>query len=184
MKRSHNKKTGKLALTAKEQVFVNAYVREPNAAKAARAAGYKSVLKVAAQLIQRPPVRDEIDRRQALLRDREDFNLNKLMDWSVEAATFDIGEIFREDTFEILPPAKWPNQRLRHFVQSFKTTYDEKTGRRKSVEVKFGSRSQHLDRIALLMGVGRNSRVKAEARRPIPPEVVEMLTKPVDREGG
>jgi hypothetical protein len=47
VKRTRNTKTGKPALTAKEQAFVNSYVREPNVVKAARAAGYKSVLLVA-----------------------------------------------------------------------------------------------------------------------------------------
>jgi phage terminase small subunit len=77
VKRTRNTKTGKPALTAKEQAFVNSYVREPNAVKAARVAGYQSVLKVANQVMRRPLVPAEIDRRQKLLREKEEFNFGK-----------------------------------------------------------------------------------------------------------
>jgi len=181
MKRTY-KQSGEPRLTTMEEAFVHAYVRDPNAVAAARAAGYKSVLKVAAQLMQRPPVRDEIDRRQALLREKEEFNLETLFNWSVYGATYDAASIVDKDTFEILHPSKWPDQRLRKLVESIKTTSKmDSDGTTKTVtEVRFASRHPFYDRVALLMGVRKRFDIKVEETRSIPLSVIDAITQKWD----
>jgi len=178
MKRTY-KQSGEPRLTTMEAAFVNAYVRDPNAVKAARAAGYKSVLKVAAQLMQRPPVRDEIDRRQALLREKEEFDLERLFDWSVFGATHDGASILKGDTFEILHPKEWPDQRMRKLVESIKTTttIDSKGDKKTVTEVKFAGRHAFYDRIASLMGVRKKFDIKVEETRSIPLSVIDAITE-------
>jgi phage terminase small subunit len=178
VKRTRNRKTGKFALTAKEQAFVKAYVRDPNAVKAARAAGYQSVLKVASQVMRRPLVAAEIERRQKLLREKEEFSLEELFDWSCFGAIHDGASIIDKEKFEILHPSKWPDQRQRRLIDSVKmTTRGEGPSKVSTIEVKFAARHQFFDRIALLMGVSKKIDLKVEdGGRTIPLSVIDAIT--------
>jgi Terminase small subunit len=181
--RRARKSNGTPVLTAKEEAFIGLYIRDSNALKAARDAGYKSPQKDSFQLMHRRHVVAEIERRQKVLREREDFDLAKLLDWSVYCATFDIGEIFKNGSFEILPPHKWPDPRLRRLAESVKTTTTiSPRGERKIVaEVKFGSRNPHFDRLGLLMGMRKKFDIKIdEGARSIPLAVIDAITTRFD----
>jgi phage terminase small subunit len=184
MKRTH-KQSGQPRLTTMEEAFVKAYVRDPNAVKAARAAGYQSVLKVANQVKRRPLVAAEIDRRQKLLREKEEFDLERLFEWSVFGATYDAALILKGATFEILHPRKWPDQRMRRLIDSFRTTVAiGRDGEKKVVtEIKFAARHSHFDRIAMLLGARKKLDIKVEETRSIPMSVIDAITERWDPQG-
>jgi len=90
------------------------------------------------------------------MRERKDFDLAALFDWSVFAATRDSGEIFKRATFEILPPDQWP-ARKRSPVESFETTTATTWNgeARTTVRVRFTPRSSHYDRAGFLEVIDR-----------------------------
>jgi len=182
MRRARNRKTGKPVLTAKEEAFVSFYMRGSNALRAAKDAGYRSPQNASFTLLRKLAVVAEIERRQALLREKENFDLGALLDWTVFAATHDAGEILKPGTFEILPPDQWPDPRKRSLIESFETTTtttrDGET--RTSVKIKFTPRSSHFDRAGFLMGMRKKLDVKMNVGRSIPLEVIDMLTRRLD----
>jgi hypothetical protein len=88
------------------------------------------------------------------MRERKDFDLAALFDWSVFAATRDSGELFQPGTFEILPSDQWPAHKS-SLVESFETTTTTTRdgGTRTTVRVRFTPRSSHYDRAGFLMGM-------------------------------
>jgi len=90
--------------------------------------------------------------------------------------------ILDKDTFEILHPSKWPDQRLRKLVESIKTTSKmDSDGTTKTVtEVRFASRHPFYDRVALLMGVRKRFDIKVEETRSIPLSVIDAITQKWD----
>jgi phage terminase small subunit len=174
------RKNGKPILTVREGAFISAYTRSGgNALQAAIKAGYKSPQKDSFQLMRRPHVVAEIDRRQKLLRGKEEFNLEKLFDWAVYGALHDGASIIDKEKFEILHPSKWSDQRQRRLIDSIKmTTRGEGRSKVSTIEVKFAARHQFFDRIALLMGVSKKIDLKVEdGGRTIPLSVIDAITE-------
>ena len=121
----------------------------------------------------------EIDRRQKLLREKEEFNLERLFDWAVYGALHDGASIIDKEKFELLHPSKWPDQRQRRLIDSIKfVTRGEGRSKVSTIEVKFAARHQFFDRIALLMGVSKKIDLKVEdGGRAIPLSVIDAITE-------
>ena len=171
------RRTGKRVLTPKEESFISAYLGGASSAPSAAAkAGYKSPQKVAFQLLHKPHIAAEIGRRRrAIRREKEEFDIHKLLEWLSFSATFDPTTIFKPGTSELLPPAEWSDQRLLRLVESIKSTEDEDGT--KSTEVRFVSRNPNLDLIARLKGVPRKIPVMPEDTRNIPPSLIAELAR-------
>jgi phage terminase small subunit len=176
--RRARKSNGTPVLTAKEEAFIGLYIRNSNALRAARDAGYRSAEKASFTLLRKPHMVAEIVRRQKLLREKEEFSLEKLFEWSVFGATYDAGSILKGDTFEILHPKDWPDQRMRRLIESFKTTVTiSRDGEKKVVtEIKFAGRHAFYDRVTSLMGVRKKFDIKVEETRSIPLAVIDAIT--------
>jgi phage terminase small subunit len=156
------RRNGKPVLTAREEAFISAYPEgsSKDAPSAAAEAGYKSPHKIASQLMHQPHIVAEIKRRKAIRRESEEFDIDKLLEWSAYSATFDPTTIFKPGTKELLPMAKWPDQRLCRMVESIRISTD-KNGT-KHVEIKFMSRTPSFYRMAMLMGVLKKNPVVAK----------------------
>lgn len=177
--RRARKNNGEPVLTAKERAFITAYTSgSSNALQAAIEAGYKSPAKESYQLLRRPHVVAEIERRQALMREGEDFDLKRLKEWTVFAATFDMSSIFKPGTWQMLPMDDWPDQRLRRLVEKVKVTKN-KDGT-VTVQVYFSPRNPNLDRIGQLMGVKKRISISTEETRSIPISLIDRLTDNAD----
>ena len=122
-----------------------------------------------------------IERRQAKLRDNEDFDIKKLLSWSAFAGTYDATGIFEPGTYNVLPMSQWPDPRLKRLVDRFKvtektfTTKDGGTTTIRTVEVAFMPRAASLDRVAALMGVPKRIKVELDEVRSIPVSVIDAL---------
>jgi len=173
------RKNGKPILTEKERAFIDLYLRSSNALKSAREAGYRSAEKASFTLLRKPHMVVEIERRQKLLREKEEFSLEQLFDWSCFGAIHDGASIIDKEKFEILHPSKWPDQRQRRLIDSVKmTTRGEGPSKVSTIEVKFAARHQFFDRIALLMGVSKKIDLKIEdGGRAIPLSVIDSITE-------
>ena len=161
MARLAHKTNGTLVLTEMEEAVIDAYTQgAATAVQAAREAGYKQAVKLSYALLQKPHIKKEIERRQKLLQDRSDFGLQRLMDWTAFAATYNPKSIFRTGTFEILPLDEWPDQQLCRLVEKFKVTeFTDKDGNvTRKIEVGFIGRNPNLDRLAAMMGVKKAHR--------------------------
>jgi hypothetical protein len=93
----------------------------------------------------------ELESRQALMRERKDFNLAALFDRSVFAATRDSVELFKPGAFEILPSDQW-SARKSSLVESFETTTTRPPG-----TAKRGPRSELGSHYAVLTMIARVS---------------------------
>jgi phage terminase small subunit len=114
-------RNGKTSLTPKENAFISAYLGgASSAASAAANAGYKSPHKVAFRIIHKRHIAAEIERRSAIRRENEKFDINKTQQLLAYFATFDRTTAFKPGTKELLPMAKWPDQRLCRAVDSIK----------------------------------------------------------------
>jgi hypothetical protein len=132
-------------------------------------------------LLRKPAVVTEIESRQALMRERKDFNLAALFDRSVFAATRDSGELFKPGAFEILPSDEW-SARKSSLVESFETTTTRPPG-----TAKRGPRSELGSHYAVLTMIARVSPWACAIRkgrtcRSIPLEVIDRLTSRFDEE--
>ncbi len=118
------RRNGRLLLTPKERAFISAYLDGANSALSAAAkAGYRWPGKVASQLLHKPLIAAEIERRQAARRQREEFNAAKLMDKLVFIVQMDPTSIIEPSTWKVLEPKDWPVQELRSLVKSFEMKY-------------------------------------------------------------
>ena len=149
MDRAH--RNVKSLLTPKEEAFISAYLGSAsNAVSAAAKAGYKSPRRVAFQLMHRPHIAAEIERRRAVWRESDEFDIHKLQEWLAYSATFDPTTIFKPGTKELLPMSKWPDQRLRYMVESVKIS--EKKDGTKRIKFGFTSRSRSARLLTKLTG--------------------------------
>ena len=97
-----------------------------------------------------PRIAAEIERRVAIPRESEEFDIHKLLEWSAYCATFDPMTIFKPGTRELLPMEKWPDQRLRRIVESIKISEDKDGTKR--IEIGFISRSRNFRFLTRPMG--------------------------------
>lgn len=182
------KKNLKPTFTPKELLFIEYFTtKEANVSAAARYAGYSLANKGLSSLLKLPRIANEIRRRQQIAEQNVNFNINKLLEWSAAAATYDISSIFVPGTFEILPVADWPDKRLKQLCEGVKvvTTTSKDGERRTTMEVKFLSRNPNFDRIAMLMGVPKRFDInvangQADTRRAIPMAVIDIITERLD----
>jgi len=156
------RRNDKPVLTVREEAFISAYLEgaSKDAPSAAAKAGYKLPHKIASLLMHQPHIAAEIERRAATRREREEFDIHKLLEWSAYCATFDPTSIFKPGTNELLPMAKWPDPRLRRVVEGIRII-ETKNGT-KHIKINFMSRTPSFYRMAMLMGVLKKNPVVAK----------------------
>lgn len=110
-------------LAPRMRAFVDAYLIEPNATQAAKAAGYsaKTAAEQGARLLRNVQVADEIARRQAVRSEAAKLTADAVLREIDTLATSDIGALFdlSADALRMLPMAEWPAE-ARKAVSSIK----------------------------------------------------------------
>ncbi|MGO9451778.1 MAG: terminase small subunit [Candidatus Binataceae bacterium] len=167
---------GSRVLDKRERRFVLNYVNYGMSALAAAvAAGYseKSAAKASYDLVRRPHVAAEIERRQAMLEARGDMSAVELYNWSVYAATCDWTSIFEPGTWTPKPMNQW-DPRIRRLVESVEIKPGEFG---ETIKIKFSRRTPHLDRVQRMLGFRDNVGVEnKDGNRSISIEALNKLT--------
>lgn len=86
-------------LTKKQEVFVAEYLKDGNAGRSARAAGYsaKSAQAQASQLLANPKVREVLAAKHQKRCEKLDFSAEKVLEGLAKLAFFDIRKLYNED---------------------------------------------------------------------------------------
>lgn len=119
-----------MPLTLKQRLFVEHYLVSRNGVQAARLAGYKgeymTLNSVARENLQKPPIREEIERRL----DPLILTGNQVLIGLSAIADFDIAEVFEEDGTFNLKSAK--ARGVTRFIKS--VSFDKDTGKVTKIE--------------------------------------------------
>jgi hypothetical protein len=99
-------------LNDRQRAFVDAYLVDPNASKAARAAGYsaKTARQIGERLLTNVDVAAEVARRQAERAARAKLTADRVLGEIDTLATSDVGDLFDldADALRLLPMRDWP----------------------------------------------------------------------------
>jgi phage terminase small subunit len=86
-------------LTKRQEIFISEYLKDGNAGRSARAAGYsdKSADSQASQLLKIPKIAERISAKHQKRCEKLDFSAEKVLEGLAKLAFFDIRKLYNED---------------------------------------------------------------------------------------
>lgn len=139
-----------MALTPKQERFVEEYLIDLNATQAAKRAGYSedTAYSQGQRLLKNDEVKSAVDRLQSTRSEKRGIDAQWVLDRLQAEAEADIADLYDENTGALLPVHKWPKIWRQGLVQGIE------------VEELFDGRGSDRVSIGLLRKVKLDSRIK------------------------
>lgn len=149
------------SLTIKQRKFAEIYLQTGNKTRAAREAGYggKALAQTAQDiLVNRPGVRDYINRRRAVMMERHCINTSEIIGGLAEIATSSIADVIESDgSFDI---EKCKERGTDHLIKKVKVTvrFTKEGERIVTTELEMYSRLEALAQLVPIFGLKQADR--------------------------
>lgn len=167
-------------LTPKQELFVQEYLVDLNAAQAAIRAGYsaKTAKEIGAENLTKPHIRQRVEELKAERIERVQYDADQVLRDLVGMLRFDIRTLYDENG-DLLTPSEWPDEAVMA-ITGIDVSSTRLAGNKDDDPLDLWTkRVRFVDKVKVLQTAGRHVNIRAfdnTVKLDIPPKVIRNFT--------